>query len=376
MNFLTKLSEAKSLSDERAQVGLLKLGVQFGCSDEDFLRLYRGGWVHIYPIGKDLFCQYGLRAVPGLPLAEWPVVKIYDFNRAVTFAPNLASFLPFLKVMPFIGAAAQLEVLQKDWAAYLEYAQPFGECFGAGPHLELVRQFMEQEISAWHSKAEDDAANRYTKLWLQCSGGAQDFNALAQRINQYHLADYEGVLALPLPKGASIWVPKIAQVMLRAANRLPLGPLKSRFREELMWALLSLLPIDVLNANVKTLPETGLEFYMDYAALMSLWVDCFPNESEARSGALWYLYEQMEQYGKHRYNGRAHLEAAALFDAAVPQGNAPWNLLLVGAYWAGKNQPQLLEPIVAAAQHLSQTNNWLEIKEMLSLQHERFKGLS
>jgi hypothetical protein len=278
--------------------------------------------------------------------------------------------------MPFLDNIDRLKKLDSDWADYCNYVHPFQEIFDNGAEMETARQFIGEEVDSVEKTLDNDGKERYIRLWKRFSVGADDFSELIYKITSLHQGNYDVVLGLNKVSQTSIWNSKLAHVTVQAARKISADLLKNQYSTQLLRSLLALQPVDVLNANAKILPDTALEFYMDYAASLSLWVDYFPKNTEVNGETVWYLFEQIQQRGKNLYAGTAHLEAAAVFDELNQKQHLSWNMLTVAAYWAGKNNSDMMGPIFEAAHHVSEKNNWHEIKETLSRHHERFSKLA
>ena len=351
----SKLTET---SRSLGATGTIKAGLEFGVTAAELEKLNKSGWRTVFFIAKDAFAHYGLRVLPGLPQAQWSVVKVLQYNRAVTHAPNLQALLLFQRVLALSGNETNLGLLQQTWDEHLQFLQPFFE------HLP----FPTSEAALFFQKIQDlrdakvpDAV--YLTLWS--SFGTTGFERVALQLAALKTGNRNDVF-VPLPEAPDVWTARSAHLNVQALAGFDPATLKNRYRDGLLDTLLRLTPTDVETPTVKTQPNSATEHYMHYPMNLQLWSDFMPRDGEALGEMLFFLIEKIAEKDKHHYAGTAHLECAVLLDEGHDKPFHAWDMLCNAFYWAGKNRPEVLPAVTDAARSFAQKRSWTDIVNLLS----------
>jgi len=351
-------SQLTSKSRSLGAIGAIKAGMEFGVSDVELEKLRQFGWRTVFFIGKDSFAHYGLRAIPGLPSTQWPVIKVHEYNRAVTHAPNLQSLLLFQRVLALSGNETNLGLMQQTWDEHLQFLTPFFE------HLAFPVNEVALFIQKTQNMKGDQVADAvYKTLWS--SFGTAGFERIEQQLAALKTGNMNDA-CVALTEAPDVWTARSVHLNVQALTGLDSAILKNRHRGLLLDTLLRLTPVDVETLVVKTKPNNATEHYMHSSMNLQLWTDFMPRDGEALGEILFFLTEKMTAKGKHSYDGTAHLECAFLLDKVHDKPLHAWDMLSNAFYWAGKNRSEVIPEVTDAARYFAQKRSWTDIVDLLS----------
>jgi|GEM_PF-5343769 len=357
-----QLSTLRSLLTETSSslgaTGAIKAGLEFGVSNAELEKLNLSGWRNVFFIAKDAFAHYGLRALPGLPPSQWPVVKVLQYNRAVTHAPNLQALLLFQRILALSGNETNLGLLQQTWDEHLQFLQPFFEHLHY-PATEVTLFF--QKIKNLRDPNLRDTV--YLSLWssFRTAGfGRVELQLAAIKTNNLNN------VCVALNETPDVWTARSANLNVQVLAGFDPPTLKNHYRNDLLENMLRQVPIDVETPTIKTQPNSATEYYMLYQMNLQLWSSFMPRDGEALGEMLFLLIEKVAEKGKNSYSGIAHLEFAALLNEEHNKPYHAWDMLCNAYYWAGKNKPELISNVTDAALDLAKKRSWADIVNLLS----------
>ncbi len=91
------------------------LDFTLGVNETTLRKLLQNGWWHVLPFASQSNGVLALYMIPNKNWQLWPVVKIYDFRRAVNFAPNI-SYTAVCSVFESIYLDSELrKMIVQEW---------------------------------------------------------------------------------------------------------------------------------------------------------------------------------------------------------------------------------------------------------------------